>query len=254
MGRPETGGLFVYDQTHMSDSEKKQFERAIIEKARQRSGLFPKGELSEHESPDWLIRDSSLGIEVSQILRPGSRDTFSGAEVFAYQRQVIELAKGHYMSFNSASADLLVWFDNEWHVRKDARRLARDISEFVRQNYPSDSDSITFRKGRVQPWIEGLSRIRISRSGTRWQAGGSAGIYTLREDDLRTCIEAKNNLLPRYRERLPGWGIWLLLATDIRVLKTAEIPHDVEGWRFAFGFDKVLLLSWDGRLIELAHT
>jgi len=72
-------------------------------------------------------------------------------------------------------------------------------------------------------------------------------------DHLARQITGKDKLLTHYRARLPEWEIWLLLATDIHVLKSVEIPADLTDWRFNFQFDRVLLMPWIGGVVELGR-
>jgi hypothetical protein len=99
--------------------EKKRRERALIESARARSDFFPAGELSPFESPDWLIRDADLGIEVSDLLRPKGNNLFSGAQLSSFQAEVVERARTLYFSQASVDADVLVFFENEWNQCRD---------------------------------------------------------------------------------------------------------------------------------------
>lgn len=80
----------------MTADEKKRVERWQIEEARRRSPLVPAGELSPYESPDWLIRDASIGIEVCELLAPKGDKLFSGAQLYAFQHEVVAIARQHY--------------------------------------------------------------------------------------------------------------------------------------------------------------
>ena len=122
--------------------------------------------------------------------------------------------------------------------------------------YPATrtEDCVTLSARHADDWVEGVSVIRISRTGTKWQADGSADGQPPRYADVATRIAAKNRLLHQYRQRLPGWKMWLLLATEIRVLHSVWIPPDISEWRLPFDFDRVLLMPWDQDVIELART
>jgi hypothetical protein len=235
----------------MTSTEKKRFERCLVEQARRRTTLFPAGELSESESPDWLIGDASLGIEVSDVLPPKGNNQFSGAQLSSFQRDVVEIARRQYCTKCHVDADVLVYFHNERNRKRDPEAIAKALAEFVHRNLPLDSDCVTLQEHKVEQWVDGLSLIRISRTGGRWQAGGATQIAVLRQVDLASRIAAKDRLLQQYRARLPGWKIWLLLTTEIRVLRSVAIPHDISEWRFPFNFDRVLLMPWEGRVIDL---
>ena len=238
----------------MNASHKKHRERWLIEEARRRSDVFPPGELSPFESPDWLIRDGSLGIEVSDLLRPKGGNLFSGAQLSSFQAEVVARARQQYFEECSIDTDVLVFFKNEWNRKRDVRSYASSLAIFVRTHFPRDKDCVTLSGRHADDWVEGVSVIRISRTGNKWQAGGNADGQPLEYADVAARIAVKNKLLHQYRKRLPGWKMWLLLTTEIRVLHSVWIPSDVSEWRFMFDFDRVLLMPWDEDVIDLART
>jgi hypothetical protein len=238
----------------MTTDEKKSAERWQIEEARRRSKLFPAGELSPYESPDWLIRDASIGVEVSELLPPKGTNLFSGAQILSFQHEIVANAQQYYCEKGYPEVDVLVFFKNEWNRKGDALAIGVALADFIKLNLPTDTDTVNLQRRGGKPWVDGLGVIRISRTGRRWQAGGTARGQLVRQDDVAARIAAKDRKVPLYRSRLPGFQIWLLLTTDIRVLRSVGIPSDVSEWRFTFGFDKVLLMPWDGDVIALARN
>jgi len=238
----------------MNNRDKKIEERQLVEEARRRTTLFPPGALSPSESPDWLIRDGCLGIEVSTLQRPKGGHHFSGSQLSSFQAEVVAKARQKYFTDFRSHVDVLVFFQNEWNEKRDLLSYASSLARFVRANLPRDRDCVTLSGRQANDWVEGVSVIRISRSGDKWQAGGSAGGLALEHSDVATRIAAKNRLLPQYRQRLPGWKIWLLLATEIRVLRSVYIPSNISEWRFTFDFDRVLLMPWDEDVIDLPQS
>ena len=124
----------------MDSRDKKRGEHWLIEYARRRSDFFPPGELSPFESPDWLIRDASLGIEVSDLLRPQGCNLFSGAQLSSFQSEVVAKARQQYFTECPSDADVLVFFENEWNRKRDVHSYASSLARFVRANLPSDKD------------------------------------------------------------------------------------------------------------------
>jgi len=236
----------------VSTKDKKASERWLIEEARRRSTIFPAGELSASESPDWLIADAHLGIEVTDLLAPKGSNLFSGTQLSAFQAEVVRQARDRYFANGATDADVLVFFENEWNQKRDVEAYAEALAQFVRCNLPVGRDCITLQARHARAgWAEGIAVIRISRTGKKWQAGGAGGIHWLERGDLEARIGAKNRLLPKYRARLPEWKMWLLMATDVRVLRSVGVPPEITSWRFVFDFDKVLLMPWEDDLIEL---
>lgn len=240
----------------MLDREKKAYEGRIIERARRLSTLIPKGKMVPSERPDWLIPSGSLGIEVSDLLpvKPiGAR--FSGPQISSFQEAVVSAAeKLYYTRSGALPAHVLVFYENDWTRKRDLQQAAEALAEFVRNNYPLGSeDCVTLEalSHGVRDWVEGLSRVRILRGKGTWEAAGAASIGWLSYDQIADRITSKGQRLPEYRRRRPGWRMWLLLPTRMRVLESVYIPREVRTWQFNADFDKVILCSWEGEVIDL---
>lgn len=147
----------------------------------------------------------------------------------------------------------MVYFKNEWNRKCGARTMGVALAELVKLNYPSGRDTVILQRRGGETWVEGLSVVRISRTGTTWQAGGAAEGQLVSYADVASRIAAKNKKVPLYRSRLPEFHMWLLITTDIRVLRSVDIPSDITRWRFTFEFDRVLIMPWDGEVIQLAR-
>jgi hypothetical protein len=103
----------------MEINNRKQGERSLIEEARRRSSVFPPAPLSAFESPDWLISDAALGIEVSDVMPNKGENLFSGAQLSSFQANVVETARQYYFAQCQTDADVLVFFQNEWNRKRD---------------------------------------------------------------------------------------------------------------------------------------
>jgi hypothetical protein len=236
----------------MIDPDKKELERRIIEVTRQRCTLFPQGELSEFERPDWLIPSACLGIEVSQLLPERAQGAmFAPPQLSEFQKQVVSMAERNYRQLPGAGpVDVLVYFTNEWTRKNDANLMGRALAEFVRTNYPSDGSTVVFDE--VAP--DGFSVVRITPAQGAWHTGSVSNIEYLTYGRLNCSIAAKSRKVAEYRARLAahatstsncasGWQMWLLLATRVPVLWSLSCPPEVASWHFASEFDRVFLAS-----------
>src|ERR1700730_5283054 len=98
----------------MPNSRKKEIERWFLDAARERSALFPDGEIENAEEPDFRIRTATgpLDIEVTELLRIGE-GPFSPVEEEKFHREVVEIAKGdYYRTPNAIPLRVLVYFWN----------------------------------------------------------------------------------------------------------------------------------------------
>lgn len=228
----------------------KEIERRVIEWARQNSTLIPSGELQEFERPDWRIPSASIAIEVSLLL-PGKSDgaLFSPPQLSKFQEQVVTIAEQTYRELRGPGpVDVLVYFVNDWGQKRDPKAMGLALAQFVLSNYPSDALSVTLDE--TTP--DGFAVIRIERIDGGWGTGSLNSIQVLTYEQLRARIEGKNRHVPEYRARIPqGWQVWLLFGTSPSVLWTVSTPHEVTAWRFACGFDRVLLHSWEHGVLQL---
>ena len=239
-----------------AEVEKIARERRIIEAARQRSTYFPSGELVRNEPPGWLIPSASLGIELTDLLpaKPGGA-LFSGPQLSSCKEAVVTTAEHcSCSSANAPPADVLVYFRNDWNRKSDVKEIAQALASFVLSNYPSGAkDTVTLEPMSCGA-LNGVSVVRIFRGESAWHTGGCAGIECVTYEQVAERIAAKDLLLPEYRRRWPGWQMWLLLSTRMRVLHSVYIPREVTSWQFNTGFDKVLLSSWEDGVLELHRT
>jgi hypothetical protein len=228
-----------------------------VEESRRRSTLFPTEKLTCFESPDWVITTASLGIEVSELL-PEKQEgaAYSGPQVSTFQKGVVSKAEQFYRAHPDAPAtDALVYFKNDWTRKRDAVAMGHALAQFVADNYPADHRTVTLdavTRG-VHGWVEGLSVVRILCRDGEWQAGRCSDVALLTYEQIAARIAAKNERIAVYRERLPGFRMWLLLATAFSVLHSLTVPDQISIWRFASDIDRVLLYSWERGVLEGAN-
>jgi hypothetical protein len=88
----------------------KQLEKSFVESARQICSLFPPGELTECESPDFLLTTDSgvFGIEVTQLFQPKRAAKFARREVESFHQKVVLHADELYRQADGAPVDVRV--------------------------------------------------------------------------------------------------------------------------------------------------
>ena len=129
--------------------------------------------------------------------------------------------------------------------------MGQALASFVLRHRPADGGCVTLEFGDMDDFPDWCSVIRIATFDGGWHTSSSADLMTAERDYVADCIAAKTKRVPRYRTRAPGYQIWLLIATQPSVLWSIEVPDSLADWRFNFDFDKVILLSWEGSVIEL---
>lgn len=207
------------------------------------------------DRPDGRIPSAKVAIEVSELL-PEKPDgaIFSGPQLSSFQSEVVLRAAGLFSETHACPSDVLVYFRNDWEHNRDPEEMAHALANFVCANYPQQSSTVCLQRGHdAVGWVDGLSVVRITAEPGRWQAAGNGDGISLTHEQVASRIAEKSQRVREYRMRLPGWQIWLLLATRFRLLSSVSVPPEIQSWRFArCSFDRVLLSSWDGGVVQLS--
>ncbi len=226
----------------------KTIEKWFLEAARRTSAVIPDGEIEGFEEPDFKIDNAAghLGIEVTELLRSGEGSFLPVAEE-NFHKEVIRIAKAdYYRTPGAIPVRVDVYFWNVEGGKHNKRDMARALVEFVK-SHPAG----TFSRRDSLP--AGFGVIGIDSTGDDWTSGES-GSTTVSEiyEQLAYRITAKNNLLPRYRARLPHSAIWLLVYSGVAVSRGVPIPHGMSERTFPFDFEKVLFFSClSGEVVEI---
>lgn len=222
-----------------SYDEKKIIETRALGAARSAGVPIPMGEIPGEE-PDFRFNGDSLGIEVSELLRPASSNSgIPPAAEASYREEITRMAqRQYYAAADARPAKVVLFFANARGKKRDKVEMARTLTEFVKENIPKVGSTINFT-GLELP--EGFGSMSITAEAGDWLCG-EGGVVTLSyiSGALASSISAKNKRLPTYRKNLAhGAHVWLLLYSTIAASRSMPIPHGIEGWRFPFDFDRV---------------
>jgi hypothetical protein len=238
-----------------SNIEKKAIETRVLVAARKAGIPIPFGE-TPGEEPDFRFNQDTLGVEISELLKPASSNFgIVPAEAESYHQEIIRLAQQQY----NAAADAIpvtinLYFANARGKRRDKREMARTLAEFIKANLPGPNNTLNFG-GLNLP--EGFGSMSLWRESRDWWCGESGG-YTVSDiqQALTSSIAAKNKLVPTYRKSLaPGAQVWLLLYCTFAVSRGMEIPFGIEQWRFNIDFDRVFWLTTLGdKFVEIQRA
>jgi hypothetical protein len=235
------------EEDNMGD---KGLELALAEKARRAYPWFPPGEFVpvSQDPPDLLLIDGGrqIGIEVTRLFQaPKDGARHAPHEVANFHRRVMVAAERQAAEL--PPLDVLVYF-NYVDQLSDVKKVAASLVEFVK-THPVDT-SETFSLDVPQ----GFSVIRIAHPTAnqvpRWRCLDSGKTANLEYDLLAAVIRRKNKRIATYRASVDQ--CWLLIATTLwPFASTFSVPRDIGDWRFAFDFDKVLLLSDESGVFSL---
>src|ERR1700693_1380167 len=116
--------------------EKKRTERIALEAARKARVPIPYGEVSGEE-PDFRFHTATdtLGIEVSELLRPASsNDGIMPVEAENFHKDVMEAAKRRFQESNKAPTRVSVYFSRARGKKQDKELLIKSLAECVLAN------------------------------------------------------------------------------------------------------------------------
>ncbi|MGC2245086.1 MAG: hypothetical protein WA609_00660 [Terriglobales bacterium] len=238
------------------NQEKKQTEQRVLAAAREAGAPIPTGE-SAGEEPDFrfVTPNGTLGIEVSEVLRPAStNDGISPVEAESFHEAILLKAQEKYRATNAAPTRVSVYFSPARGKRQDKRQLIDDLVDAVTQNRER-ANPVVVLKGHELP--AGFDHILITADSGDWWSGECGGI-TLSEirTEIADKIAAKNKLVSRYRANLPTEArVWLLLYSRVTVSRSVPIPFGIEEWRFPFEFDLVLwFASLENKVVSIRRA
>jgi hypothetical protein len=220
-------------------NEKKAIETTALIAARKAGVPIPLGEIPG-ERPDFRFNANTLGVEVSEVLKPASSNFgIVPAEAESYHQEIVRLAQEQYYATADATpVKIVLYFSNARGKKRDKREMARTLAEFVKANVPLPNEMSNFNSLQLP---EGFGSMSIAVESKDWWCGesGSFSVSDIQEA-LTSSISEKNKLLPAYRKNLaPGAQVWLLLYSTSAVSRGMSIPYGIDQWQFNFDFDKV---------------
>lgn len=237
-----------------SNEEKKIFETHVLSAARSAGVPIPAGG-KRRERPDFSFQGGTLGIEVSELLRPESSN--HGIRPVAeetYHNKVVRMGQELYYDGDGAKpAKVVVYFANARGKRRDKGEMAGALCEFVKANVHLANPVANFDRIDLP---EGFGSMSIAAESGDWWCGECGGL-TLSgiQEVLVSAISKKNKLLPEYRKNLPGAQVWLLLYSRSAVSRDMAIPHGVEKWQFDSDFDRIFWFRYlENRFVEIQRS
>jgi hypothetical protein len=227
---------------------KKEIEQIVLDAARNAGAPIPDG-AEEDEEPDFRFHSAtgSLGIEVSELLRPASTNHgILPLEQENFHRRVLDAAREECDRRGLPPLRVQVYFTNPRGERQSWKELTRSLVDIVSANYEKAQPAWS-QSGRALP--EEFQHVLIVRDDDPWWWSPTAGGISLPQIPmlLASCVAVKDTKLPAYRKNLPdGAEVWLLFHSGVTVARSVEVPHGINEWKFPFEFDRVFWLSFLG--------
>jgi hypothetical protein len=257
-------------ETSHSEQRRKENECQILDRARALCPLFPTGNITFSERPDFRIETDtgSVGIEVTQLFRLRK-------EIEAYHRGIVSLAEKKFYELPGALPIFVnaAFLTDEQCKRENPQgwlrlidrktgpkkyKMADSLKDFVGRHVQEGRfGTFTDRETGGQPHADTLPTsfevIHVNNAEIpAWCCGESANMLL---DGMQLCgelsarITEKNEKLRDYRMNTVGMPIWLLIYNGLSLSESFWVPPSISDWTFASDFDKVLLFSEEKRRV-----
>jgi hypothetical protein len=215
-------------------------ERRLINRTRQLYPWFLPGEIQPAEDPpDYALHSEGerIALEVTRLFHPKSDAPFSRRETESFQRRIMHRAENLARIAGLPVLDVLVYFGDP--EPRQLEETARFLVEFVCEHLVVDCETFMRPRANQVP---------------RWTCGTGGSEPTLTREWLNATIQTKNADLARYQARYDR--AWLIVASTLFPLSASfSAPDAIAEWRFAFDFNRVLLLAEPhGRVFCLQRT
>lgn len=240
-------------------AEKKRIETYMLNAAREAGVPIPIGEIPG-ERPDYRFQTETgtLGIEVSELLRPASsNDGILPVAEEAYHMEIMAIGQRAYYALPDAQpVHVNVYFEKSRGTKRDKKQMAESLAAFVRANVHRANPAVTFMDRHAPDGFSAITMI-AEHNRSEWWSGESGGtsLSDIRPQ-LAARISSKCKLVPAYRSNLPtGAQVWLLLYSGVTVARSMPIPYGIQEWAFPFQFDRVFwFASLEGDFVEIQRA
>jgi len=201
--------------------DKKEIETWQLRRFRESVVDFPAGEVQSHERPDFLVRGpgNTIGIELTQLFRPGESGTQPLQEGERLREYVCDTARRIYEQAGGVNVDVTVSFSHDTTLRMNrVRAVAEHLSRTVRTlSVPERSHvRIEYDCDNRELFPDEIIGIRVANFGpeitTLWRPGEAGFVPDTAADQLQTEITRKAVLYQVYRRACNE--AWLVLVAD----------------------------------------
>ena len=249
----------------MSRIRQKLRERKHLERFRATCAVFPAGDISESECPDFLVATNHgiLGIE-HRDYHWDEKDS-SGSPLRQQEnlrQKVLWNAIRIYESRGLPHLDVRVdWSTNHYITSKREKELRTILVDLVTSHLPEQNGCILIEcpSPDWEKLPEEITAVRIARfdglSGNHWNFSRGGYLQEATVNQLHTLITEKEQKLPTYRFACPA-GVWLLIVADGSQPSSLIEPNAaMTTFQFETAFDRVFFFQYfEGTSNELFRS
>lgn len=214
---------------------------------------FPKGKITESESPDFIIAPGpkrKLGLELTRLTRfDHNNKLHKVVQVDSFEKIICEKARVKFESKLAIPIYVDIYFKqgiglSKLSVDKYAELIAADIYNVFPEkdlkkiiqfeiDNPSASDILNYIAVTYFPGM----------TAAYWNNSGAYLLPELTKELLQQTISYKEGKLPLYQKNLFD-EYWLLIYSDnLRKFTAFNISNQIESWELLSDFDRVFLFE-----------
>jgi len=242
---------------------KKERERAFLEGVKKFDPEFPSGQITDSESPDFIVKldSKSLGIEIIEYVRGQNSGESALRRREVVSQKIIDIAKDKFYRSN----EIPLWVIFSWYPRRypqqvESKELADVAVWAINNNVPQDLfESVVITNDYLEntPLEKFVHNIRVTRVRNQGQALWSSvesGFTSAVSNEIQEIISSKNVKAKQYREN--GDLLWLIIVSDGRhISSTASLEESALNYIYQSEFDRVIFYDHQEQKIkDLAIT
>ena len=216
--------------------------------------FFPEGEIECTEKPDFLVhtQDTILGIEHTEIFRPGpTNGTSPQAQESIYQR-VVDKASSSYLENHSQPLLVQISFNERIMIgKKDGKSLADAIDRLAKAVVrllemapivPGNSIIIERTKENSKEFPDEIRRLYVyaypNGKENRWKSLSPGWIPEITPEDVQEKIDKKEPKLDSYKTKCSE--LWLLIvAHNVEKSTSIDLSEAAISHYYSTKFDRV---------------
>lgn len=239
---------------------KKKVECRYLDVVRRGIDDFPQGNITNTESPDFLIQspERTVGVEITRIFNPGKPKSPSPQSQDAERDLIGERAQAIATDQSLAPVMVDIYFDSRQSVGKRNRdSIAQQLVDLVTANMPALGDDRSFEKrhptkSEFPPQIEAVHIWRFKRLTSHlWQTADAGVVNEDFASYLQQLIDDKNGKVSTYKQKCDD--CWLVVIGDWRGPSAFfEISDKMSAHNYESAFDRVYFVEgYSERVVAL---
>ncbi|MDB5159665.1 MAG: hypothetical protein JWR50_4372 [Mucilaginibacter sp.] len=223
-------------------------EQFYLEKFKKSHRHFPQGEVSEHESPDFLVDDGKkkVGIEVTGFYRESGSESSPLQKRKKIRQKVIDRAQILFNSKGLASRWVTVHFGLYFHCKKsEVEHIAKKLADLAASPFPTEVDQMIWNNDETTlKDIDCLVVRNVEMPESHWSAPMGTFVPNIEPQQIQQILDIKSKLCEKYRKSCDE--LWLIIVMDrFEASSFASITQESRLHYYSHLFDSAYLFLYE---------